>query len=219
MLAAAVEAGVDRLFRVGRGPGDRRAGVRHAPRSRGSTRSSGRATVTWPRPRRSCARDCAIDFYAGPSEIVIVSNEAPSAWIAADMIAQAEHDAGGARDLHHDAGRPSHAACCGAIEERMPAEGPARESLAARGAIVVARIARGGDRDCRPADPRAPRVRRRRGDRRACGRARPSSGRGARRPRATTRPARTTSCRRPARRVSGAGCRRRTSCACRACSA
>jgi len=40
------------------------------------------------------ASDCGIDFYAGPTEIVIVSARGPAAWIAADLIAQAEHDPG-----------------------------------------------------------------------------------------------------------------------------
>ena len=35
---------------------------------------------------------CAIDMHAGPSEIVVWSNRAPAAWIAADLRAQAEHD-------------------------------------------------------------------------------------------------------------------------------
>ena len=38
------------------------------------------------------ATDCAIDFYAGPTEIVIVSDKGNPEWIAADLIAQAEHD-------------------------------------------------------------------------------------------------------------------------------
>ena len=38
------------------------------------------------------AADCAIDFYAGPTEIVIVSDNGNPEWIAADLIAQAEHD-------------------------------------------------------------------------------------------------------------------------------
>lgn len=36
--------------------------------------------------------DTAIDFIAGPSEIVIVADEHNAKWIAADMLAQCEHD-------------------------------------------------------------------------------------------------------------------------------
>ena len=38
------------------------------------------------------ADDCAIDFFAGPSEIAVVSDTGRPDWIAADLIAQAEHD-------------------------------------------------------------------------------------------------------------------------------
>src|SRR5215210_5864896 len=38
------------------------------------------------------AADCAIDFYAGPTEIIIVASRGPAEWVAADLIAQAEHD-------------------------------------------------------------------------------------------------------------------------------
>ena len=46
--------------------------------------------------------DCGIDFYAGPTEIVIVASGVPPAWIAADLIAQAEHDPDARAVLHHD---------------------------------------------------------------------------------------------------------------------
>src|ERR1700686_1897674 len=37
--------------------------------------------------------DCAIDFLAGPTEVVIVSDKGTPEFIAADLVAQAEHDA------------------------------------------------------------------------------------------------------------------------------
>jgi histidinol dehydrogenase len=36
--------------------------------------------------------DCAIDFLAGPTEVVILSHNGRSEFIAADLVAQAEHD-------------------------------------------------------------------------------------------------------------------------------
>lgn len=36
--------------------------------------------------------DCAIDFLAGPTEVVILSNRGRAEFIAADLVAQAEHD-------------------------------------------------------------------------------------------------------------------------------
>jgi histidinol dehydrogenase len=36
--------------------------------------------------------ECGIDFVAGPSELVVVGSRGNPAWIAADLVAQAEHD-------------------------------------------------------------------------------------------------------------------------------
>src|SRR5205807_2492814 len=38
------------------------------------------------------SRHCAIDFYAGPTEIVVVAGGGNPSWIASDLVAQAEHD-------------------------------------------------------------------------------------------------------------------------------
>lgn len=42
--------------------------------------------------KKLLAGEVGIDFVAGPTEIVIISDEGNPAWIAADMLAQAEHD-------------------------------------------------------------------------------------------------------------------------------
>src|SRR5205807_2104232 len=42
--------------------------------------------------KKQVAFDCAIDFLAGPTEVVIVSYNGEPAFIAADLVAQAEHD-------------------------------------------------------------------------------------------------------------------------------
>ena len=42
--------------------------------------------------KKLLAGDVGIDFIAGPTEIVIIANDAEASWIAADMLAQAEHD-------------------------------------------------------------------------------------------------------------------------------
>ncbi|MGH9398595.1 MAG: histidinol dehydrogenase [Terriglobia bacterium] len=36
--------------------------------------------------------ECGIDFIAGPTELVVVGSKGRAAWIAADLVAQAEHD-------------------------------------------------------------------------------------------------------------------------------
>jgi len=82
--------------------------------------------------------DCAIDFYAGPSEILIVSSTGRAAWIAADLIAQAEHDEH-ARALLVTPSRTLATAVAREIARQMPASGPAQSALANNGAIVVMR--------------------------------------------------------------------------------
>jgi histidinol dehydrogenase len=42
--------------------------------------------------KKLVAFDCAIDMLAGPTEIVVTSEKGNADWIAADLIAQAEHD-------------------------------------------------------------------------------------------------------------------------------
>lgn len=42
--------------------------------------------------KKLVAFDCAIDFLAGPTEVVIVSDDGTAEFIAADLVAQAEHD-------------------------------------------------------------------------------------------------------------------------------
>jgi histidinol dehydrogenase len=42
--------------------------------------------------KKLVAGDVGIDFVAGPSEIVLVANAGDPTWIAADMLAQCEHD-------------------------------------------------------------------------------------------------------------------------------
>jgi histidinol dehydrogenase len=82
--------------------------------------------------------DCAIDFYAGPTEILIVSSAGRPAWIAADLIAQAEHDEH-ARAILVTPNRRLAATVVREIGRQMPATGPARTALARNGAIVVTR--------------------------------------------------------------------------------
>ena len=67
------------------------AGLRHrVDTARGQDRRPGQPLRR--RGEGARRRDCAIDFYAGPTEIVIVAGGGRPAWIAADLIAQAEHD-------------------------------------------------------------------------------------------------------------------------------
>ena len=42
--------------------------------------------------KKLVAQDCGIDFVAGPTELVVVGSRGRPEWIAADLVAQAEHD-------------------------------------------------------------------------------------------------------------------------------
>ena len=135
VMAAALEAGVSRLFRIGGahaiaalaygtesippvdkivGPGNRYV-------------AAAKALV---------ASDCGIDFYAGPTEILIVASKGDPDWLAADLVAQAEHDPD-ARAVLVTPNRTLASRVAQAVETQMPADGPARESLASHGGIIL----------------------------------------------------------------------------------
>jgi histidinol dehydrogenase len=81
--------------------------------------------------------DCAIDLHAGPSEIVVCSDRGRADWIAADLIAQAEHDPA-ARAMLVTTRRSLAQAVVDEVRAQLPAEGPARPSIHRNGAIVLA---------------------------------------------------------------------------------
>jgi len=83
------------------------------------------------------AADCAIDFYAGPTEIVIVAGGGRADWIAADLIAQAEHDPD-ARSIFITWSRPLAARVSRAVDALAATRDIVRRSLAAHGAIIIA---------------------------------------------------------------------------------
>src|SRR6202008_2724531 len=91
VMAAALEAGVTRLFRVGGAHAIAALayGTSTVPRVDKIVGPGNRYVAA---AKARVSGDCAIDFYAGPTEIVIVGDSGRPEWIAADLIAQAEHD-------------------------------------------------------------------------------------------------------------------------------
>jgi histidinol dehydrogenase len=84
--------------------------------------------------------DVGIDMVAGPSEVVVVADRAADpAWIAADLLAQAEHDPMARALLITDAADllPRVEAALSAQLERLPRRAIAAEALAANGAFVL----------------------------------------------------------------------------------
>jgi histidinol dehydrogenase len=84
------------------------------------------------------APDCAIDFYAGPTELVVLSVAGSAAWIARDLVAQAEHDAD-ARSILVTTSRPLAAAVAREVSRLAPRHGVAARSIARNGAAIVTR--------------------------------------------------------------------------------
>ncbi len=82
--------------------------------------------------------DCAIDFHAGPSEIVVVSSTGRPSWIAADLIAQAEHDPD-ARAILLTPSRRLADAVARQLTARMPVDGPAQTAIRINGGVIVTR--------------------------------------------------------------------------------
>ncbi len=80
--------------------------------------------------------DCPIDFLAGPTEIVIIATSGNPSWIAADLIAQAEHDPD-ARSILLTTRKSLATRVAARVAAQTPANGPARASLRRHGVIVV----------------------------------------------------------------------------------
>jgi histidinol dehydrogenase len=140
VYAAAIEAGADRLFRIGgaHAIAAMAYGTRSVPRVDKIVGPGNR----WVSAAKSLiATDCGIDFYAGPTEILIVTASGPPAWIAADLLAQAEHDPD-ARAVLITTSRRLAARVAAAVAEQMPSTGPAKQSIKRHGGIIVCRTMR-----------------------------------------------------------------------------
>jgi histidinol dehydrogenase len=138
-MAAALEAGVSRLFRLGgaHAVAAMAYGTATVPRVDKIVGPGNRFVAA---AKALVAADCGIDFYAGPTEIVIVSVKGPAIWVAADLIAQAEHDPD-ARAVLITPNRTLARDVAGAVAARLPAFGPAAASLRAHGGIILTRTA------------------------------------------------------------------------------
>jgi histidinol dehydrogenase len=137
VLAAAVAAGVTRLLRLGGAQAIAALafGTESVPRV---DRIVGPGNKFVAAAKTLVAREVGIDMQAGPSEILILSDTGQPAWLAADLIAQAEHDPD-ARAVLITTRRRLAKAVRDEVLRQLPSEGPAPLSLAAFGGIVLAR--------------------------------------------------------------------------------
>jgi histidinol dehydrogenase len=136
VMAAALEAGASELFAIG--------GAQAIAALAYGTRAIARVDKivgpgnAWVAAAKAqVSRDCAIDLHAGPSEIVIWSTQGRPEWIAADLLAQAEHDPA-ARAILVTTSASLARTVSREVARQMPTTGPARASIARNGAIVVA---------------------------------------------------------------------------------
>ncbi len=87
--------------------------------------------------KKMVAFDCAIDFLAGPTEAVVVSENGDPSCIASDLVAQAEHDPD-ALCVFITSSRPLAARVQKELHRRTRTNPIARQSLSRRGAILLA---------------------------------------------------------------------------------
>ena len=135
VMFAALEAGITRLFRVG-GAHAVAALAYGTPSIPRVDKIVGPGNAYVAAAKALVAADCAIDFFAGPSEIAVVSSSGVPRWIAADLIAQAEHDPDARAILFTPSLRLARDVDA-EIVRQLPATGPAAAALKNNGGIVV----------------------------------------------------------------------------------
>jgi histidinol dehydrogenase len=140
LLAAAERLGLRRIARVGGAQAIAALayGTRSIPRV-DKVFGPGNRYVT--AAKRLVSADCAIDLLAGPTEAVVFAASGNPAFIAADLLAQAEHDPDAIALFVTTSARfgRSVAAEIEVQLARLPKSNPAWRSLAKSGAVLVAR--------------------------------------------------------------------------------
>ncbi len=139
VLAAAEAAGVTRLFQLGGAHAIAALafGTRTVPRVDRIVGPGNRYVAA---AKTYVSAECGIDMHAGPSEILVLSDRGNPAWLAADLIAQAEHDPDARAILITSKARLA-TAVAREVARQMPASGPAAESLSRHGGVIVTRTA------------------------------------------------------------------------------
>lgn len=138
ILAAATMLGVENVYAIGGAHAIAAFayGTRTVPRV---DRIVGPGNIYVAAAKKLLAGDVGIDFVAGPTEILIIAAEGNPKWIAADMLAQAEHDTDASAIL-----LTTSKALAAAVEaeldwqlEYLPTAPTAREALRKNSAILI----------------------------------------------------------------------------------
>ena len=139
LLAAASILGVHKLARVGGAQAIAALayGTQSIPRVE-KIFGPGNRFVT--AAKQMVSSDCAIDLPAGPTEAVVFATRGNPRWIAADLLAQAEHapDAGSFLVTTSKSLAKNVAAEVDAQLQQLPRSNPARVSMVRTGAIILA---------------------------------------------------------------------------------
>jgi histidinol dehydrogenase len=88
--------------------------------------------------KKLVAFDCSIDFLAGPTEVIVMSDRGNPKFIAADLVAQAEHDVDASAVFITTSPKLA-AAVAGEASALSLRNKTARASLARNGAILIAK--------------------------------------------------------------------------------
>jgi histidinol dehydrogenase len=113
-------------------------GTRTVPRA---DRIVGPGNIYVAAAKKLLAGEVGIDFIAGPTEILILASEGDPAWIAADMLAQAEHDVDASAILLTTSKRLAQGVAR-SIErqlETLPTAAVARQAINRNSAILLVR--------------------------------------------------------------------------------
>ena len=130
--------GVSRVFQMGGAQAIAAFayGTRTVPRA---DRIVGPGNIYVAAAKKLLAGEVGIDFVAGPTEILIIAEDGNPEWIAADMLAQAEHDADAAAILLTTSKRLA-AAVAKSVERRLtdlPTAAVARKAIEKNSAVVL----------------------------------------------------------------------------------
>jgi histidinol dehydrogenase len=142
VLVAADLLGVKKIFRLGGAQAIAAFafGTREVPRADKIVGPGNRFVAA---AKKLVAGECGIDFVAGPTELVVAGARGRPQWIAADLVAQAEHDPDAVAIFITPSRRMAaqvQAAISSVLKElQLPV---AEKSLAKQGAIIVTRDAR-----------------------------------------------------------------------------
>ncbi|HTV60016.1 MAG TPA: histidinol dehydrogenase [Verrucomicrobiae bacterium] len=142
ILAAAARLGIDRVARIGGAQAIAALayGTESIPRVDKICGPGNRFVTS---AKRLVSGDCSIDMLAGPTEAIVFGSKGDPGFIAADLLAQAEHDPD-AVSMFVTTSAKLGRAVAGEIARQMRAlakENPARTSIPRNGAVVLAKNA------------------------------------------------------------------------------